>query len=111
MINLWLLTGLLVAHFVADFLLQSDWMALNKSKQTLPLVVHTSIYALCFSWLGTEFALLTYITHTITDFVTSRVNARLWQANQRRWFFVSVGFDQLIHALTLVWSLQWLGLI
>lgn len=106
-----LVSLLMLAHFVGDFLLQSDWMALNKSKALIPLVVHTTLYALCFSWLGPQFALVTYGTHTITDFVTSRINARLWAANQRHWFFVAIGADQLIHGLTLVWTLRWVGIL
>jgi hypothetical protein len=37
---------LLVAHFVGDFICQSDWMALNKSKRWDALAVHVGVYGL-----------------------------------------------------------------
>lgn len=39
---------LLLCHFVGDYYLQSDWMALNKNKKTLPCLVHVLLYTLCF---------------------------------------------------------------
>ncbi len=46
----------LIAHLVADYLLQNNWMALNKTKAKRPLFVHTIIYGLTMgimfqSWL------------------------------------------------------------
>lgn len=94
---------ILLLHWLADFLLQSDWMALNKSHNSDALMAHTTVYALCFlPFFGTHFALVTWATHTVTDAITSRVNAKLWQENQRHWFFVAVGLDQLIHYIMLL---------
>src|SRR3990167_1894759 len=122
---------ILVLHFVADFVLQSDWQALNKSKLASALLTHTGLYALCFlPFYGLNFALVKYSTHTVTDYITSQVTARLWflkpvgrkriiaeaypeqQAymvipNKRHWFFVAIGADQLIHYLTLWYTYQW----
>lgn len=36
---------LLVAHFVADFVCQSDWMAIHKSKRWDALALHVAVYA------------------------------------------------------------------
>ncbi len=100
------LLNLLCVHFIADFVLQSDWMALGKSKAWTPLLVHTSIYSLCFAWFGVPFVLVTFLTHTVTDYGTSRVNSRLWAAKENHWFFVGIGADQLIHAWTLALTFQ-----
>jgi len=36
-----------IAHLIADFLLQNNWMALNKTRKLgLPIIVHTVIYGL-----------------------------------------------------------------
>lgn len=101
---------LLVTHFVGDFLLQSDWMALNKSKRWDALFVHVSVYTTCFLWVPhlDAFFFLTFASHFLTDAITSRLTARLWQANERHWFFVTIGFDQLIHATTLALTWQYL---
>ena len=96
--------SLLVGHFIGDFLLQSDWMAINKSKRIEALLLHVAVYSLCFVWLGLAFVAATIVTHFAVDFVTSRVNAKLWAANQRHWFFVCIGFDQLLHYTTLAWT-------
>jgi hypothetical protein len=45
----------LLTHLLGDFVLQSDWMALNKSKHSIPCLVHVLIYTFCF-WL--------FITHS-----------------------------------------------
>ena len=115
--------SLLAIHFVADFLLQSDWMALNKSKSWKALCTHGLVYSVCFSWLGVAFFIVTFLTHTFTDMLTSRITSRLWfvdlrtrgdsskklkwpyfayiNPKKRHWFFVMIGFDQLIHFTTL----------
>jgi hypothetical protein len=38
----------LLAHLVGDYLLQSDWMANNKTKRSWPALVHALLYSLCF---------------------------------------------------------------
>lgn len=38
------LTLAIVGHLVGDYLLQNDWMALNKKKQCLPLLVHVVLW-------------------------------------------------------------------
>ena len=37
---------LILGHFVGDYLLQNNWMALNKTKKWLPLLVHVALYSL-----------------------------------------------------------------
>lgn len=60
---------ILLAHFVGDYLLQSDWMAVEKTKRWWPAIVHGVTYGLPFllvthSWL----ALIVIIgTHIIID--------------------------------------------
>jgi hypothetical protein len=92
---------LMILHFIADFILQSDWMAQNKSKYLYPLFVHCITYASCFLFFGPIFGLITFICHFITDFFTSKLNSYLYTKN-RHWFFVGIGADQLIHNITLI---------
>lgn len=42
---------LLVLHLVGDYLLQSDWMALQKTKNWWPAVAHVLVYTLPFGFL------------------------------------------------------------
>lgn len=122
--------SLLAAHFVGDFLLQSDWMATNKSKSTLALGIHCLVYSLCFLPWGLEFAFWTLILHVNVDAITSRITSKLWFLEMmpiksspycaicdgwsyvcnvrptRHWFFVVIGFDQLVHAVCLALTLR-----
>ena len=38
----------LVAHAVGDYLLQSDWMAINKTHHTAPAALHALVYTVPF---------------------------------------------------------------
>lgn len=38
----------LLAHFIGDFLLQSDWMAVQKKQKTLVCTIHVLFYMLPF---------------------------------------------------------------
>jgi hypothetical protein len=40
--------GQLLAHLWGDYLLQSDWMALNKRKDTAACTIHAAFYMACF---------------------------------------------------------------
>lgn len=114
--------SLLVAHFIGDFPLQTDQMALGKSKNRQDLTDHVFVYSLCFLFWGLPFACVTFLTHWITDYFTSRATSKLWffrptgvffnaggdrsemwipKGGSRHWFFVMIGFDQLIHFTTL----------
>ena len=38
----------LILHLVGDYLTQSDWMALEKTKRSLPCLIHVVLYTLPF---------------------------------------------------------------
>lgn len=108
---------LLVTHWVADFVFQTDWMARNKSKQNYPLFVHMAVYTLfllpfaliflptyCVLW----FLVFNFFLHGYIDYQTSRVTSRL--AAQNRYgsqtvpnfgMFSIIGLDQMLHYLSL----------
>ena len=59
----------IVAHLVGDFVLQSDWMATEKSKKALATLAHASCYVLPFLLLTTNMLSLAIIggTHFLID--------------------------------------------
>ena len=64
--------GAIVGHLVGDYLLQNDWMALNKKSRLLPCYVHCCIWALCvtsFGGLISDWRVTTilFVTHFIQD--------------------------------------------
>lgn len=94
--------GILLLHFVMDFICQSDWMALGKSSKWWPLFWHVLIYSSAFGYVwGPEMFLWTFVTHFVTDYFTSRWTTNLFKRGERHDFFVIIGLDQLIHATTL----------
>jgi hypothetical protein len=102
---------LLLIHYVADFRFQTDWMALNKSKEFLPLATHVFIYALTFFVCGIfifdfidvlTFCLVTFIAHIFTDLITSQITTQLYKEERFRAFFNVIGFDQFLHAVQLI---------
>lgn len=116
MITVYLAIILIITiHFIADFGLQTDEQAKGKSKDWKLLLQHTFNYSVCWVILGVSlypswamfkgfilpFAVITFICHTITDYFTSRLNAKLWSEGKTHSFFVSVGFDQVLHYVQL----------
>ena len=89
-------------HLFADFILQTDQMAINKSKSNFWLTLHIACYSVPFLIFGWKFALVNAIGHWITDFITSRITSYLWKKEERHWFFVTIGIDQAIHLTTLI---------
>jgi hypothetical protein len=59
----------LVAHAVGDYLLQSDWMANEKTKKSVAALAHAVMYTLPFLFLTTSWKALLFIagTHFIID--------------------------------------------
>lgn len=112
---LWLALAILLAHFVGDFLFQSDRVATGKSKSWLVLTEHVVCYAVAFLPFTWTYRIETWIqwfalnmaAHFLTDAVTSRWTSRLYLAGKRHWFFVVIGLDQLIHAATLLTTAAW----
>lgn len=103
-----MLIELIWLHFVADFVLQNDKMAVNKSSSNLWLIAHSAVYMLPMLWFGWQFALINGVAHFATDWLTSRGTSKMWKMEEIHWFFTLIGFDQAIHVTTLVLTLQWL---
>lgn len=100
--------GLLTIHYIGDFSLQSDWMAVNKSKNWEALFNHVMIYSVLFLTFGFKLWAITLTSHFITDAITSRITAKLWQQEKRHAFFTMIGFDQLLHFYQLILTYWWI---
>jgi hypothetical protein len=59
----------IVCHLVGDYILQSDWMAAEKTKQNLAAAVHAISYTVPFLFLSQSWAALLFIaaTHFVID--------------------------------------------
>ena len=103
---------LVFTHWLCDFVLQTSWMANNKSKSLKALLAHTLTYSVGmtvlnmlwesyyqgFSWHSWPFFfMVTFTAHTFTDFVTSKFTTKAYAAGKYRLFFAIIGFDQFLH--------------
>lgn len=59
----------LILHLIGDYILQSDWMATNKTKSVWPALVHALTYSLPFILLRPSFLAFAVIisTHFVID--------------------------------------------
>jgi len=67
---------LILSHFIGDYLLQNDWMALNKKKNSLICLVHVLFYMIPF--LFCHISWLAFVLIAIQHFVQDRTNFVLW---------------------------------
>lgn len=108
-------------HFIADFVLQTNYMAMNKSKSNRALLLHCFAYSVpFFVWFiidytlelmllyGLWFIAINTFTHFWIDFVTSRITSKLYEKQKYRLFFNVIGFDQALHMTILVLTYKWL---
>jgi len=105
-----LLTFVLLVHFIADFVLQSEYMSMNKWKSLWALSWHVFVY---FSTLVVILSLAQFknvwlycslngCIHFIVDYFSSKVTHYLWEAKEIRKFFIVIGFDQFLHMAFLI---------
>lgn len=61
--------GIVLAHLVGDYLIQSDWMALEKTKRWWPAIVHGATYTLPYAVVTQSPGALAVIasTHVVID--------------------------------------------
>ena len=109
------LLGIMFTHFVSDFLFQTHKMSIMKSKSVKWLSYHVGTYALVTmilwfilfpfemtdGWMWAQVLGITFGTHWITDYFTSKWTSKLYAKGEVHNFFVVIGLDQLIHCTTL----------
>lgn len=114
------LTLAIIGHLVGDYLLQNDWMAMNKKKETLPCTVHCALWTLSVGMFSgwafdhpfpSPLPIILFMTHFIQDrtqivlFWMTRVNRqkKFAEPPMAPWSLVVV--DNVWHIVTLwaVW--------
>ena len=105
-----LMVAMATKHVLADFVLQTDWMARGKDRAdgwVLPLAAHAGLHALgtllvslvakpSLWWL----AVVDFVVHGLIDRGKALVSRRTrWQATDARFWWL-LGFDQFLHQLT-----------
>lgn len=108
----------LLTHWFADFCLQTDEQAKGKATSIKLLTFHVSIYTvissimwyfLLWDWQKCViFAIITFVSHFITDFITSKISKPFWEKGDVHNGFIIVGFDQILHYIQLYITYIWL---
>lgn len=117
---------ILIVHWLLDFVFQTHYEATNKSKNFNALISHTLTYsagwilflvffslynALAYPFTPPPtnqllidiciFGVITFVIHTMIDYITSKQTAKLFIKQDYHNFFVLIGFDQILHYLQL----------
>lgn len=122
---------LIVIHYIADFMSQTEEMAINKHKSIRFLLQHTLLYTLIFyitfalwcayqnhighltpkdiGWDGRIFLFfpITFVCHTIIDYVSSKITHKKFEKKEyytgipNFGAFSIIGLDQVFHYGTL----------
>jgi hypothetical protein len=111
----------MLAHWLADFVMQTDEMAKKKSTSPYWLSRHIFSYSTSmalslilfwvFLWDFTLIQLIVWVVinaglHGLVDQYTSRMTAELHRRGDIHGFFVVVGLDQFIHLVCLLGTFQ-----
>lgn len=102
----------LVIHLVADWLLQNEWMAVNKVRLNHPAAwVHGGIHGLLLGWvLGWKAGLVLGVVHMLID---TRIPLMWWVRVFKRCqgspdhSLLLIGCDQVIHIGCIAAWLAW----
>ena len=92
-----------VAHLVGDFIIQNDWMAINKKKNSYACLVHILVYLIPFLFCGLTWWQLALIG--MQHFAQDRTELILWwvrtvkRVPQQYWAQIPLYVDQAFHIL------------
>lgn len=110
---LWVMLCLELKHFVADYLLQFDWMIRGKGSLTMPGgYAHAGIHAvgtvIVLALLGLApvvilfFAVGEFVVHYALDFAKAHYGDHVSSSDKPRTFWAFNGLDQFLHHSTYI---------
>ncbi len=107
----------LLAHFIGDYIIQSDWMAANKKKSQVACAIHSNTYLIPFLFCGLLWwqVLLIGIQHHIQDnsnfviwFMNKSGSKNFTKAPMAPWSIIVV--DNIFHVIWITFVI-WLGVL
>lgn len=116
-----ILIGFLISHFISDFVLQPRDIAESKGFNIKSLIVHGGEYFVYFTVINMlillpfygnvlvylrviDFCAINTVAHLLIDFITSKLTSRYYKNGDNKMFFNIIGFDQLLHTSIIVYS-------
>jgi hypothetical protein len=105
----WMLV-LTFKHIIADFVLQSSWMAIGKDQKTgwaLPLLAHCLVHLasslVLILLIAPRFwfvAFIDFAIHIVVDRAKGLCSSTFNMTTEHPWFWTLIGVDQALHHLT-----------
>ncbi len=121
---IWYVLFILLVHWFADFVMQTEHMSKRKSSSNYYLTMHVTVYtfativmwALVFPFTSVHLSVLgvwlsfaaIFVMHWVTDYFTSRWTSRLYKEENNHDFFVVIGFDQVLHYTQLLLTFNYI---
>lgn len=108
---LFILGLLLVKHYIADWIVQTTRIALEKGTNVSFLLLHSLHHvigtAIALVWFVDPFSLLLvclceFILHSVIDYIKSHPTMLGRYTFPSQQFFIWMGFDQLLHQLSYI---------
>jgi len=99
-----------IAHLVGDFILQNEWMAVNKRRKSFVCLVHVLVYLLPFLLTGLAWWQLVLIG--VAHFAQDRSGFVLWwiktykRVPEKHWGGIPLLIDQGFHLLMIELTLM-----
>lgn len=75
----------LVAHAIGDYVLQSDWMANEKTKKSFAAIVHAVTYTWPFVWLAPNMSWVAWWVMAGTHFLIDRFRLARYVCYAKNW--------------------------
>ena len=116
--SLELIITIIIGHWVGDYVLQTEKMAVGKATSIKWLSIHSVVWTLSMMIIVVPFSssvtiwvwvLIMGILHWAQDFVTSKINAFFQKKKWTKMFWLSIGTDQMLHYLIMFGTLGYGG--
>ena len=116
--TVWLMLFLFTKHFIIDFLLQAKYQWSNKGTYGHPGgILHAGLHGIgtliSIMWYAPNMALqlasIDMLIHYHIDWLKMNLNDWfMWKADTHKEFWILLGIDQYLHALTYIGIIGWI---
>ena len=117
--TVWLMLFLFTKHFIIDFLLQAKYQWSNKGTYGHPGgILHAGLHGIgtlvSIVWyapnMAVQLASIDMLIHYHIDWLKMNLNDWfMWRADTHKEFWILLGIDQYLHALTYIGIIGWIG--
>ncbi len=113
--ELQLILAIIIGHWIGDYVLQTESMAVNKSKSNKWLTIHVGAWTFGLAVVVIPFSglvsiwlwvLLMGVLHWIQDYITSRINTYFLKKKWQKLFWLAIGTDQMLHYLIMFYTIN-----